>query len=139
LFHPNKSFAYANTRKVTQHADILPTIVHYLGVPTNKLLPFGQSVLDTTQPGQALYYASGMTTLIKNDYIAQLRPNEEVKLYGYKTHGYNYLKKTVPAKEKQYSAEIKAYVQYYRNGMVENNLYYWLNPEKKTKGLASKL
>ncbi|PIQ22781.1 MAG: sulfatase [Cytophagales bacterium CG18_big_fil_WC_8_21_14_2_50_42_9] len=130
LFHPSKSFAYADPHKVTQHVDILPTIVDYLNIPTNKLLPFGQSVLDTTQTGRALYYASGMTSLVKRDYITLLRPNDEVKLYGYRTHGYDYLKKPVPSKEQPYNQELKALVQYYRNGLVDNNLYYWLEKEK---------
>jgi len=129
LFHPSKSFSYADTRKITQHADILPTIVDYLNVETNKLLPFGHSVLDTAQNGGAMYYASGMTSLLKRDYITLLRPNDEVKLYGYRTHGYDYLKKPMPQIESQYSQELKALVQYYRNGMVDNNLYYWLEKE----------
>jgi len=130
LFHPSKSFSYANTHKITQHADILPTVVDYLNVKTDKLLPFGQSVLDTSESGRALYYASGMTSLVKRDYITLLRPNDEVKLYGYRTHGYDYLKKPNSQLAHQYQQELKAFVQYYRNGMVDNNLYYWLEEEK---------
>jgi phosphoglycerol transferase MdoB-like AlkP superfamily enzyme len=126
LFHPGKSFDFADTTRITQHADILPTVVDYLNIKTDKLLPFGQSVLDTTNRGRALYYQGGIFTLVHHDYITELWPDGKLKMYGYKTHGFRKLQKPVAAKLAVYGPELKAFVQYFRNGLIDNNLYYWI-------------
>ncbi|WP_026464884.1 LTA synthase family protein [Adhaeribacter aquaticus] len=126
LFHPSKSFNHLNTHRITQHADILPTVVDYLNIKTDKLLPFGSSVFDTTKTGRALYFNAGVSTLIHQDYITQLRPNGEVVNYQYQTHNYKKLPKPEPALQAKYGQELKAYVQYFTNGLIDNNLYYWI-------------
>ena len=130
LFHPSRSFDFADTRRITQHADILPTIVDYLNVKTDKLLPFGQSVLDTTNMGRALFYQGGIFSLVHRDYITELWPDGSLKMFAYQTHGFKPLKKPDPAKLGVYSQELKALVQYYRNGLIDNNLYYWIKDKK---------
>ncbi|QMU29218.1 LTA synthase family protein [Adhaeribacter radiodurans] len=130
FFRPGKKFSKVNPHKVTQHADILPTLVDYLNIPTDKLLPFGSSVLDAESPGKALIFINGIYSLIRNDYITELHPNGEVQLFGYKTHGFTKFKKEPPAIKKLYARELQAYVQYFRNAMLDNNLYYWLHPGK---------
>ncbi|QNF35441.1 sulfatase-like hydrolase/transferase [Adhaeribacter swui] len=130
FFHPGKKFAHVNTRKVTQHADIMPTLVDYLNVPTNKLLPFGKSVLKDSNKGQALIYSDGIYTLVRPDFITELPPDGETKLYKYKSHGLVHLKNQPEQIKKTYSRELEAYVQYFRNALLDNNLYFWLYPGK---------
>jgi len=132
FFHPGKTFANINTRKVTQHADIMPTLVDYLNIPTDKLLPFGQSVLNQSSEGRALIYSDGIYTLVKPDFITELHPNGKSKLFKYKSHGYLNLKEQPATIKKNYSRELEAYVQYFRNAMLDNSLYFWLYPEKPT-------
>ncbi|GEO04701.1 sulfatase [Adhaeribacter aerolatus] len=126
FYHPGKKFPAYNTVKISQHADILPTLVHYLQVPTNKLLPFGHSLLDSATTGQALLYLEGVATLLHQDYITQLNPNEELKLYQYQLHGLKRAPQAPDAKRRQYGDDLKAYLQYFKNGLIENNLYYWI-------------
>ncbi|MGV3640607.1 MAG: LTA synthase family protein, partial [Adhaeribacter sp.] len=133
LFHPSRSFDFADTTRITQHADILPTIVDYLRIKTDKLLPFGQSVLDTTNSGRAIFYQGGIFTLLHRDYITELWPDGSLKMWGYQTHGLKKLRKPDGSKLSQYGQELKALVQYYRNGLLENDLYYWI-PDKKPGG-----
>lgn len=126
FYHPIKKFPDYKVKEITQHADILPTLVDYLRVPTNKLLPFGHSLLDTTATGQALFYLEGVATLLHQDYITQMLPNENIKLYQYQLHGLKPIKKVPERIKQQYSQELKAYLQYFRNGLLQNNLYYWM-------------
>ncbi len=130
LYRPGKRFKNIHVNKVTQHADILPTIVDYLKVPTNKLLPFGRSVLNADSKGQALIYSDGIYTLVRPDYITELHPNGKTQLLRYKSHGYKKLKNQPEATKEKYSRELEAYVQYFRNSMLDNNLYFWLYPGK---------
>jgi phosphoglycerol transferase MdoB-like AlkP superfamily enzyme len=130
LFHPTKSFDFADTTRITQHVDILPTVVDYLNLKTDKLLPFGQSVLDTTNGGRAVFYQGGIFTLVHRDYITELWPNGSLKMFGYQTHGFKQLKQPDPEKLAVYGPELKALVQYYRNGLIDNNLYYWIKDKK---------
>lgn len=133
LFHPARSFDFADTTRITQHADILPTIVDFLRIKTDKLLPFGQSVLDTTNSGRAIFYQGGIFTLLHRDYITELWPDGSLKMWGYQTHGLKKLRNPDKSKLTQYGQELKALVQYYRNGLLENDLYYWI-PDKKPGG-----
>lgn len=87
FFHPGKKFPNYNAHKISQHADILPTVVDYLNIPTDKLLPFGQSLLDSAATGKAMYFLEGVATLLHQDYITQLYPNNQFKYYRYRLHG----------------------------------------------------
>ncbi|MDB5260964.1 MAG: hypothetical protein JWQ14_245 [Adhaeribacter sp.] len=126
FFHPSQKFPAYNTGKLSQHADILPTLVDYLQVPTNKLLPFGHSLLDSAADGKVLYYLEGEATLLHQDYITKILPDNRIKFYQYQLHGLKPVK-NIPANVKEkYSTELKAYLQYFNNGLIDNNLYYWL-------------
>jgi phosphoglycerol transferase MdoB-like AlkP superfamily enzyme len=130
LFRPGKEFPNVDTHKITQHADIVPTLVDYLNIPTDKLLPFGNSVFNSTTPGQALIYIDGIYTLVRRDYVTEMRPDGSLHLLKYKTHGYTKVKNQPVALKKQYGRELQAYVQYFRNALLDNNLYFWLHPPK---------
>ncbi|MGV3586603.1 MAG: LTA synthase family protein [Adhaeribacter sp.] len=126
FYHPSKKFPAYNTGKITQHADILPTLVDYLHVPTDKLLPFGHSLLDSTTTGKALFYLEGVATLLHQDYITQLLPNDKVKFYQYQLPSLKPTKNVPEKVKQQYTSELKAYLQYFRNGLIQNNFYYWI-------------
>ena len=128
LFHPGKDFKNIDPNKITQHADIMATIVDYLNVPTDMLLPFGHSVLDSTSSGKALLYSDNIYSLIHHDFITDLHPDGRITLLKYKTHGFTKLKNQPTAVENKYGRELKAHVQYFQNSLIENNLYYWLGP-----------
>ena len=129
FFHPTKKFPAVNVNQISQHADILPTLVDYLQVPTNRLLPFGHSLLDPNLKGKAMFFLNGIATLLHQDYITQILPDKSVKLYQYQIHNLKPIKQEPPAIKKKYQTELQAYLQYFRNGLLENNLYYWI-PKK---------
>jgi phosphoglycerol transferase MdoB-like AlkP superfamily enzyme len=117
LFHPSKVLQ-ADEQKVTQHADILPTLVDYLNLPTDKLLPFGQSVLDTTGTGQALFYNGTSYFMVQQQGVTELTADDRTRFYTYPD--------MAPASPSEVQEkQLKAFVQYFRNKMVANDLYSW--------------
>ncbi|SIQ88364.1 LTA synthase family protein [Pontibacter lucknowensis] len=119
LFHPAKKLK-ADVQKVTQHADILPTIVDYLQLPGDKLLLFGQSVLDSTATGHALIYNGISYYLVQQDGVAELTASDELRFHTFP--------ELAPAEQANtaHEQQLKAYVQYFKNKMVANDLYFWL-------------
>jgi len=134
FFHPGKKFPAHNTQKISQHADILPTLVDYLKVPTDKLLPFGQSLLQPVADGKAVFFLEGVATLLHQDYITQLYPDNQLRFYAYQPHGFKKVKSVPAAVREKYSRELKAYLQYFNNGLLENSLYFWIPNRVKSDG-----
>ncbi|GAA4436673.1 LTA synthase family protein [Pontibacter saemangeumensis] len=116
LFHPGQSFADINPEQVAQHADIPTTVIDYLHIPTNQLLPFGRSVLDTTGTGRALLFDGNAYLLVQQEQITKLTPDDQVQTYTFPDMA------PAPASPAA-SQQLKAYVQYFRNGMTQNKLY----------------
>ncbi|PKV75809.1 LTA synthase family protein [Pontibacter ramchanderi] len=118
LFHPAKKLK-ADAQKVTQHADILPTMMDYLKLPTNKLTVFGQSVLDSTATGHALLYNGVSYYMVQQHGVAELTPADELRF-----HSFPEMTPAAPENKNQ-GVQLKAYVQYFKNKMVSNDLYFW--------------
>ncbi|MBK0403855.1 sulfatase-like hydrolase/transferase [Adhaeribacter sp. BT258] len=126
LFHPTKMLPVRNFFKITQHADIPATIAHYLNLPANKILPFSNSVLDTTTAGRAILYTDDNYVLVHPDLVTKMNEYDQVNFFQYAPHQLEPQIVPNPELEKKYTQELKALVQYYRNGLIENNLYFWL-------------
>jgi phosphoglycerol transferase MdoB-like AlkP superfamily enzyme len=127
LFHPSKKLPQPKAGKITQQADIPATIADYLHIPTTKLLPFGNSVLDTSTLGRAIYFTDENYVLVHSDLETILTANESFFFNRYQTHLPFYIPNPDPNLQVKYQQELKGLVQYFRNGMVENNLYFWEN------------
>lgn len=129
LFHPNPKIQnllkqQIDTQKICQHVDIFPTILDFLQLKKDKLLPFGHSIFDPN-PSYAFNYNSGVFRLFfsnnkqKIDYI-------EMDIDG-NTLFFDEQKNRILPKQQdsdKLSQVLKAYVQYYRNGLIDNT---WLN------------
>ena len=117
LFHPGHRLGSPDTRQVTQHADILPTVVNYLNIPTEEVLPFGRSVLDSTSTGRALLFNGNAYYLVQQEAVTELTLTDEVLFYSFAD--------MAPAAPAPTAAQqLKAFVQYFRKGMVGNKLYF---------------
>jgi phosphoglycerol transferase MdoB-like AlkP superfamily enzyme len=119
LFHPAKKLQ-ADEQKITQHADILPTLASYLQLPTDRLPLFGQSVLDPAAAGHALLYNGASYLMVRQDGVAELTADEQMRF-----HTFPEMKPAQTTQPKQ-EQQLKAYVQYFKNKMVANDLYFWL-------------
>lgn len=125
LFHPGKKLPQPKAGKITQQVDIPATIADYLHLPTTKLLPFGNSVLDTSQAGRAILYSEENYILVHSDLVTKLDASDNITYFNYQTHNLLPALNTYPEKQKNYTQELKALVQYFRNGLVGNDFYYW--------------
>jgi phosphoglycerol transferase MdoB-like AlkP superfamily enzyme len=117
LFHPKKQLQ-GNEQKITQQADILPTVVDYLRLPSDRLLPFGQSVLDTTSAGHALFYNGASYFMVQQQGVTELTAEDQVR-------GYTFPDMAPAAPASGQEQQLKAFVQYFRNKLVANDLYFW--------------
>ncbi|AIZ63642.1 hypothetical protein PK28_07985 [Hymenobacter sp. DG25B] len=126
VFHPGQPLPAANVHRITQQADVPATVLDYLRVPApGKLLPFGYSVFDTTNTGRAIFLSGGSWFLVHSDFVTELTADDQVRLYPYQTHRLPAvpLAKPDPQKRRQYGNELKACVQLYVNGLIDNRLY----------------
>ena len=89
LYHPGRELPPADTDRVTDHTDILPSIIDYLGLPYRKQLPlFGRSVFDhRTNRGKALLHMTGNYWIVDNDYFLQYNSDHKTALlFDYRDH-----------------------------------------------------
>ena len=122
LFHSGRNIM-ADTSQVTQHLDILPTVIDYEGIENKVPILFGQSVLDTTE-GKALYYINNTYVYVKKDYFME---SDHGTFNMYAASDWNRKQKIMenPGRKAQYEKELKAFIQYYNNGLNNNNWYHY--------------
>lgn len=118
LFHPSKDLGSVNIKQVIQHTDIMPTVIDYLNIPTDKVLPFGRSVFDDSSTGRALFYNGNAWYMVQQEEVTELTQDDQVRFY---TLADMAPAPPSPAAEQQ----LKAYVQYFRKGMIGNKLYLY--------------
>jgi uncharacterized sulfatase len=124
FFHPGKSLPASDTSQVTQHVDISPSILDYLNMDNKEKICFGKSVFDTSSQGEAFNYSNGSYRLIRNNFFLEYSPDKESRLYDYSTDKNQ--KSVLKDREKEkteFEEKLKAYIQYYNNGLIENNWY----------------
>jgi phosphoglycerol transferase MdoB-like AlkP superfamily enzyme len=123
IFHPKNKFHKMDTVKISQHTDIMPTVLDYLNFTNEKQLHFGKSVFENS-PGMALSYSDMSYRIIHPDYFLELIPDKPSKLYDFKNDKFQ----TRPITDKpeiqiRYEMELKAYIQYFNNGITGNDWY----------------
>ncbi|GAA4355291.1 LTA synthase family protein [Hymenobacter saemangeumensis] len=126
IFRPGAPLPAANPRRITQHVDIPATVLHLLGVQApQQQLPFGSSVFDSTRTGRAVFSNGTSYFLVHSDFVTELKADNSVLLYPYQTHFIpsKPLTSPDPALVNKYGNELRALVQFYVNGLVDNRLY----------------
>ncbi|WP_324671194.1 LTA synthase family protein [Hymenobacter sp. GOD-10R] len=126
LFHPGRQLPAADVHRITQQADVPATVLDYLGLRANRqLLPFGYSVFDQGTTGRALYLSGGSYFLVHRDLVTELTADNQVLLYPYQTHTISTESLPHPdvRRVQQYGDELKACVQFFVNGLSDNQLY----------------
>jgi phosphoglycerol transferase MdoB-like AlkP superfamily enzyme len=116
LFAPGFDWKDINTNKVTQHSDIPSTVLDFIG-NQDFINGMGESVLGKTQ-GQALNYVDGSFYYrIENDQFFKMTKD------GDQQHGtYNWNTGEFSTLKKSDDPVLKAYLQYYINGLLSNDL-----------------
>ena len=127
LLRPGHTLPAANPHRVTQHADIPATVLDVLGMRQAQklLLPFGSSIFDTASTGRALFRDGDSYYLVHADFVTELRNDNSVRLYPYRTHfiPQKPLANPDPVLLRKYGDELRACVQFYVNSLLDNRLY----------------
>ena len=125
LFAPGHALPAVIPQRITEQADVPATVLDVLGLPQKQLLPFGSSVFDAASPGRALFRDGESYFLVHHDFVTELTNKNEVRLYPYALHFMptEPVANPDPALVKQYGNELRACVQFYVNGLIDNRLY----------------
>ncbi|WP_299017022.1 LTA synthase family protein [uncultured Photobacterium sp.] len=126
LYHPGGKIKPEVRLDVAQQADIPATVVDYLNInESDKLLPFGQSLLKSERQGIALFKEINDYWLVSDN--AYVRMNQKLQISNpqplpsafFVTKQANLGVK----QEESLGEKLKAYVQFYNNGLINNSLY----------------
>ena len=127
LFAPGQALPAVVPHRITEQADVPATVLDVLGLPREQrwLLPFGSSVFDAASPGRALFRDGDSYFLVHSDFVTELTNKNEVHLYPYASHFMPAAPVVPPdpALVQRYGNELRACVQFYVNGLVDNRLY----------------
>ncbi|MFN3404117.1 MAG: LTA synthase family protein [Cytophagaceae bacterium] len=126
LFHPGKKISVPDSERITQHADIMPSVLDYLNIPNPNPVFFGSSVFSDKQEGYALIYSNNNYSLITREGIVNLSPDATTSLISLNPEKESEL----AGKKEIYEKKLKAYVQYFNNGLIENNWYKYLQSQE---------
>jgi hypothetical protein len=123
FFHPRSQFPGVDTHRVTQQVDILPSVLDYLRVQPDRRLLFGRSVFREGE-GRAFLYDNGRYWLVRGQRALEFTPEGGTRLFDL-AHD-RQLRSPLPvgaAASSDLEREAQALVQYFNNGMIDNNLY----------------
>jgi phosphoglycerol transferase MdoB-like AlkP superfamily enzyme len=122
LYHPTLKLE-ANTQKITQHADVTPTIIDFLGLKNISLPLFGRSIWQNE--GRAIFQANGRYTLIQSGEALTYDANTQTfSALDFKSGDPNQAAPTeLKDKDAKLKRELEAYIQYFNNGLNLNQIY----------------
>ncbi|EPJ52082.1 MAG: hypothetical protein OFPI_15610 [Osedax symbiont Rs2] len=120
LYSPNGKISPGDSNKVAQHTDLPITVLDYLGLSEkyrDQLLPFGHSLLAETA-GEAFFVESDQYVLINQS--ATLLASKDFQQLEFKPNASS--DSQIDATQSQMLKRLKAKVQIYNNGMINNDL-----------------
>ncbi len=128
FFHPTQNLSKLNTDRVTQHVDILPSILDFWKIHNEPHLLFGRSVFDNSQVGEAIFYTYGGHWLMHKNHFLQFS-DKDLRGTLFAITDTTQQHPITDQEDLRMSMElrIKSYIQYYHNSLIENNLYSWFD------------
>lgn len=122
FFHPSKDLKKYQHTDVVSHVDVMPTILDLLGLVPPKTLPYGSSVFHQGPGRVSTHFLDGQYLLFSKDYYIVLADWEKPKVFSKLDRSgsapLQWKEEFDPLFEK-----LKAQVQYFNNGLEENQLY----------------
>ncbi|MGC8802929.1 MAG: LTA synthase family protein [Bacteroidales bacterium] len=124
FFHPGSNLRGLDTLMVAQQIDILPTVMHYLGY-NRPYFAFGQDLFSAPYEKKfAINYLNGIYRLYHKEYMVEFDGTQVLHLYNFRNDpllqhdilGQN------PAIDETMQNLVKAFIQQYKNRMIDNCL-----------------
>jgi phosphoglycerol transferase MdoB-like AlkP superfamily enzyme len=134
LYQPNKEIEVGIVTEIAQQIDIPATIIDYLNLPEkDKVLPFARSLLIKNDYADAIIKEDDAYWLLSQDKYVKWSITENTTLET------GYLPETFARDQNQIGLldfgdmeqRLKAYLQVYTNGLVDNSLYSFVQDEEK--------
>jgi phosphoglycerol transferase MdoB-like AlkP superfamily enzyme len=128
FYHPADSSFRGYDNCVTQHCDIFPSIIDYLGIK-DSIVCFGKSVFDKQEAHFSINYLNGIYQMINNNYSVNFDGEEITGVYRFKNDSLLeenlLLNKGVSNSEiMAMKFKIKAILQQYNNRLIKNKLTF---------------
>ncbi|MCS6935153.1 MAG: LTA synthase family protein [Chitinophagales bacterium] len=119
FFTPDSSLR-GTYEEVTQHTDIFPTVLHYLGV-RDTIVAFGSSIFSASRRPVVVWF-SGMFQVFEGDYLLQYDGNRAIGLYEFKTDPglTRNLTNQLPEVRRRMELNARAFIQQYSTRIRQN-------------------
>ncbi len=124
LFHPTQQLPAVDPERITQHVDILPTILDYAGVEPGELPRFGRSLFSPA-PGEAILQSNGTYWLVRREGVVQRDPDGRESAFPYLGPATT---ATGAAVSGPFASRLHAHVQHFNNSMLGNSFYRDITP-----------
>lgn len=112
--------------RITQQADIMPSVLDLLGISRKKPILFGQSVFDSGKPGLAYnYWTLGFWILDQERFVEFNRQTKTVEVHRH-TNTWNLVRAPEldhDARTGERLSQLLATAQYFSDGLTNNNFY----------------
>ena len=126
LFQPNGDIPTQVSQKIVQQADIPATVLDYLGLleqEQEKLLPFGQSMLDLNRAGYALLSTSGNNyTLVQDEQILIYNKDKQSIHAKPLPEKFFNVRHTYEETQEKLQTQLKASIQLFNNMLLDNHM-----------------
>jgi arylsulfatase A-like enzyme len=123
FYQPGSNLKGLDTTSIAQQIDIMPTVVNYIGYP-EQYLAFGQDLFHADSTKFAVNFLNGIYRIYKGNYLLMFNGSTSVHLYNVKTDPLLTidLVNTLPDIQSQLELLAKAFIQQYKNRMIDNKL-----------------
>jgi phosphoglycerol transferase MdoB-like AlkP superfamily enzyme len=121
FYHPKMRWDPKDAVGLASHVDIAPTILDFLGIEPNWQIPFGKSLLREGENVTA-NYLDNKYLLFSDQYFGISQDLSEIQLFSiHDREMKNSLTHT--GEQKRLLNKLRAMVQYFNNGMINNQFY----------------
>ncbi len=126
IYAPGLKGVETSASRITQHVDIVPSVLDLLGVEWPERPLLGQSVFDLKKPGRAYNYTYYSYWIIDPDTFVDFgRESYPTKAFVHKgTYEINEIKPEGEAVDRAL-LDLKATVHYLNEGLIKNSLHSW--------------
>jgi hypothetical protein len=123
LYHPGGRLPPVDGGRVTQHADILHTILDVVGVEPSRIPRFGRSVF-SDEPGEAVLHSNGTYWLVRDEGVLQLDPQGREALFDFRGAATEAEElHSNGATRAALALRLRAHLQHHHNSLLSNSLY----------------
>lgn len=118
--------AKSSASRITQHVDVMPSVLDLLGLEIPDRLLLGQSVFDEAKPGRAYHFTTHSYRYINPNLLLDFgRENIPLKVYSHE-NTFNLKERASEGPEVEKALlDLKATVHYINEGLRKNSLHNW--------------